>query len=39
MRDAVENLVGDAVAECFLGRRTASGVLTVDDARDCLVIR
>lgn len=39
MRDAVEKLVGDAAAECLLSRRAACGVLGVDEARDCLVIR
>jgi ATP-dependent Clp protease ATP-binding subunit ClpB len=36
MRDAVERLVGDAVAERILSARTACGVLGVDEARDCL---
>ena len=31
MRDAVEKLVGDAVAECLLGTRQACGLLTVDE--------
>ena len=39
MRDAVEKLVGDAVAECLLGTRQACGLLTVDEAGDRLVIR
>ena len=39
MRDAVEKLVGDAVAECLLENRPACGVLSVDEARDCLVMR
>jgi ATP-dependent Clp protease ATP-binding subunit ClpA len=39
MRDAVEKLVGDAVAERLLEARQASGVLAVDDGRDCLVVR
>jgi len=39
MRDAVEKLVGDAAAECLLSRRAACGILGVDEARDCLVIR
>ena len=38
MRDAVEKLVGDAVAECLLGARPACGVLAVDETRDCLII-
>ena len=39
MRDAVEKLVGDAVAECLLPSRPASGVLEVNEERGCLVIR
>src|SRR3984957_20229606 len=39
MRDAVEKLVGDAVSECLLEARPACGVLAVDEARDCLVVR
>src|SRR5205823_5300582 len=39
MRDAVEKLVGDAVADRLLRAREASGVLTVDEAGDCLVVR
>jgi ATP-dependent Clp protease ATP-binding subunit ClpB len=39
MRDAVEKLVGDAVAECLLGTRQACGLLTVDEAGDRLAIR
>ena len=39
MRDAVEKLVGDAVAECLLGVRQACGQLGVDEARDCLAVR
>jgi ATP-dependent Clp protease ATP-binding subunit ClpA len=39
MRDVVEKLVGDAVAECLLGARQAGGALAVDEARDCLVVR
>src|SRR2546421_12793783 len=39
MGDAVEKLVGDAVADRLLRVREASGVLTVDKARDCLVVR
>jgi ATP-dependent Clp protease ATP-binding subunit ClpB len=38
MRDAVEKLVGDAVTECLLADRTASGVLAHDEARDCLAV-
>ncbi len=39
MRDAVEKLVGDAVAECVLAARPACRLLAVDKARDCLVVR
>ena len=39
MRDAVEKLVGDAAAEYLLSKRAACGILGVDEARDCLVIR
>lgn len=39
MRDAVEKLVGDAVAECLLAGRESGGVLVVDDTRDCLAVR
>jgi ATP-dependent Clp protease ATP-binding subunit ClpB len=39
MRDAVEKLVGDAVAERLLAGRLAGGTLTVDVSRDCLTIR
>ncbi|MCL4789838.1 MAG: AAA family ATPase [Verrucomicrobia bacterium] len=39
MRDAVEKLVGDAVAECLLAGRQTGGVLVVDDTRDCLAVR
>ncbi len=39
MRDAVEKLVGDAVAECLLAGHQSGGVLVVDDARDCLAVR
>ena len=39
MRDAVEKLAGDAVAECLLGAKGASGLLTVDETRDCLAVR
>ncbi len=31
MRDAVEKLMGDAVAECLLDARAACGVLAVDE--------
>ncbi|HWD90800.1 MAG TPA: AAA family ATPase [Verrucomicrobiae bacterium] len=39
MRDAVEKLVGDAVAECLLNVRQGSGLLAVDETHDCLVVR
>ncbi len=39
MRDAVEKLMGDAVAECLLDARVACGVLAVDEPRNCLIIR
>ncbi len=39
MRDAVEKLVGDAVAECLLEAHPACGLLEVDEARDCLALR
>jgi len=39
MRDAVEKLLGDAVAESLLDSKDACGVLRVDEARDCLVVR
>ena len=36
---AVEKLVGDAVSECLLDGRPACGVLTLDETRDCLLVR
>jgi len=39
MRDAVEKLVGDAVADRLLHAQEASGLLTVDEARDGLAVR
>src|SRR5436190_398929 len=39
MRDAVEKLVGDAVADRLLDARQACGVLALDETRDCLIIR
>ena len=39
MRDVVEKLVGDAVAERLLAGQSARGVLKVDEARDCLAVR
>jgi ATP-dependent Clp protease ATP-binding subunit ClpB len=38
LRDAVEKLMGDAVAECLLDARAACGVLAVDETRNCLII-
>ena len=38
MRDTVEKQVGDAVAECLLAGRPASGRLSVDEPRDCLSV-
>ncbi len=39
MRDAVEKLVGDAIAECLLAGRPACGALNVDEPHDCLIVR
>ena len=39
MRDAVEKLVGDAVADRLLHAQEASGLLTVDEACDGLAVR
>jgi ATP-dependent Clp protease ATP-binding subunit ClpB len=39
MRDAVEKLMGDAVAECLLDVRAACGVVAGDETRNCLIIR
>jgi len=39
MRDAVEKLVGDAVADSLLNSRDACGSLAVDEGHDCLVVR
>jgi ATP-dependent Clp protease ATP-binding subunit ClpB len=39
MRDAVEKLIGDALAECLLAGQNSGGTLQVDKSRDCLVIR
>jgi ATP-dependent Clp protease ATP-binding subunit ClpA len=39
MRDAVERLVGDAIAECLLAGRPACGALIVDEPHGCLVVR
>jgi ATP-dependent Clp protease ATP-binding subunit ClpB len=39
MRDAVEKLVGDAVAEKLLKGELAAGAMAVDETRDCLFVR
>jgi hypothetical protein len=39
MRDAVEKLVGDAVAQKLLQGERAEGRMAVDEARDCLIVR
>lgn len=39
MRDAIEKLVGDAVAEFLLGGKNTGGSLQVDEPRGCLTIR
>src|SRR5271169_2836250 len=39
MRDAVEKLVGDAVAAKLLKGEQAEGVMAVDESRDCLIVR
>lgn len=39
MRDAVEKLVGDAIADSLLNGQDSCGVIAVDEARDCLVVR
>jgi ATP-dependent Clp protease ATP-binding subunit ClpB len=39
MRDAVEKLVGDAVTEKLLKGEPASGLMGLDEPRDCLIIR
>jgi ATP-dependent Clp protease ATP-binding subunit ClpB len=38
MRDAVEKLLGDAVAECLLSGKREGGSLNVSEPRGCLVI-
>jgi len=38
MRDAVEKLIGDAVAESLLMGKQTGGSLTVSEPRGCLVI-
>jgi hypothetical protein len=39
MRDAVEKLVGDALAGHLLAGRNSGGTLQVDESRDCLIVR
>src|SRR5580658_7327722 len=39
MRDAVEKLVGDALAEHLLAGKNSGGRLLVDESRDCLIVR
>jgi ATP-dependent Clp protease ATP-binding subunit ClpA len=39
MRDAVEKLLGDAIAECLLAGKPACGSVSVDDAHDRLNVR
>jgi len=39
MRDAVEKLVGDAVATHLLAGENSGGRLQVDESRDCLIVR
>jgi ATP-dependent Clp protease ATP-binding subunit ClpB len=39
MRDAVEKLVGDALAKNLLAGESSGGRLQVDESRDCLVVR
>ena len=39
MRDAVEKLVGDAVAAHLLAGENSGGRLLVDESRDCLIVR
>lgn len=38
MRDAVEKLLGDAVAEAMLAGHSAAGKLTIDAPRNCLCV-
>jgi ATP-dependent Clp protease ATP-binding subunit ClpB len=39
MRDAVEKLVGDALAKTLLAGESSGGRLLVDESRDCLIVR
>jgi hypothetical protein len=39
MRDAVEKLMGDAIAECLLAGRPACGTVWVDEPCDRLLVR
>ena len=39
MRDAVEKLVGDALAEHLLAGKNSGGRLQVEESRDCLIVR
>jgi len=39
MRDAVEKLIGDALAVTLLAGQNHGGVLQVDESRDCLIVR
>jgi len=39
MRDAVEKLVGDALAGHLLAGNNSGGTLQVDESRDCLIVR
>jgi ATP-dependent Clp protease ATP-binding subunit ClpB len=39
MRDAVEKLVGDALAGHLLAGKNSGGRLLVDESRDCLIVR
>ena len=39
MRDAVEKLVGDALAKNLLAGESSGGRLQVDESRDCLIVR
>jgi len=39
MRDAVEKLVGDALAGHLLAGKNSGGRLQVDESRDCLIVR
>jgi ATP-dependent Clp protease ATP-binding subunit ClpA len=39
MRDAVEKIVGDAIAKNLLAGESSGGRLQVDESRDCLIVR